>query len=30
MDAVTDAALTVWVRDPHAVADALGHPLPRG
>jgi len=28
MDAVTDRALTVWVRDPETVADALGHPLP--
>ena len=27
MDAETDKALTVWVRDPHAVADALGRPL---
>jgi hypothetical protein len=26
-DAVTDRALTVWVRDPEAFADALGHPL---
>ena len=29
MDGETDQALTVWVRDPEAVADALGHPLPR-
>ena len=28
-DAVTDKALTVWVRDPDAVADALGLPFPR-
>jgi len=27
MDAETDKALTVWVRDPEAVADALGRPL---
>ena len=29
LDAVTDKALTVWVRDVGAVADALGLPLPR-
>jgi hypothetical protein len=28
-DAVTEQAFTVWVRDPAAVADALGRPLPR-
>ncbi|SDY08918.1 hypothetical protein SAMN05661080_02284 [Modestobacter sp. DSM 44400] len=27
-DAVTEQAFTVWVRDPAAFADALGHPLP--
>jgi hypothetical protein len=28
-DAVTDKAFTLWVRDPAAVAEALGRPLPR-
>ena len=28
-DGRTDEAFTVWVRDPAAVADALGRPLPR-
>jgi hypothetical protein len=28
-DGLTDKAFTVWVRDPAAVADALGRPLPR-
>ena len=28
-DGVTDKAFTVWVRDPAAVAGALGHPLGR-
>jgi hypothetical protein len=28
-DAVTEKAFTVWVRDPAAVAEALGRPLPR-
>jgi hypothetical protein len=28
-DAVTEKAFAVWVRDPAAVADALGSPLPR-
>ena len=29
MDGVTERAFTSWVRDPAAVADALGHPLVR-
>ena len=29
MDAETEKAFTVWVRDPAAVADALDRPLPR-
>ena len=28
-DGLTEKAFTVWVRDPAAVADALGRPLPR-
>ena len=28
-EGLTDQAFTVWVRDPAAVADALGRPLPR-
>jgi len=28
MDGTTEKAFTAWVRDPAAVADALGHPLP--
>jgi hypothetical protein len=28
MDGVTEKAFTVWVRDPEAVADGLGRPLP--
>jgi hypothetical protein len=29
MDGLTEKAFTVWVRDPAAVAEALGRPLPR-
>jgi hypothetical protein len=29
LDAETEKAFTVWVRDPAAVAEALGRPLPR-